>query len=93
MEKMGLKMIGTWVIRTKRGIQWDRSQERCPRGGWVLQKKKGLKLKGTTVIRMKRGMQWDRSQIRVLTGPIFFFTPAELYSELNNTAEAECPNS
>jgi hypothetical protein len=93
MEKMGLKMIGTRVIRTKRGIQWDRSQERRPRGGWV-QEKKGLKLKGTTAIRMKRGMQWDRSQIRVLTGPyFFFFYSCKLYSELNNTAEAECPNS
>jgi hypothetical protein len=42
---MGLKMIGTWVIRTKRGIQWDRSQERHPRGGWVRGKKK-VKIEG-----------------------------------------------
>jgi hypothetical protein len=40
MEKMGLKMIGTRLIRTKRGIQWDRSRERRPRGGWVCRKKK-----------------------------------------------------
>jgi hypothetical protein len=45
MEKMGLKMIGTQVIRTKRGIQWDKSQERRPRGGWVHMKKM-LKIEG-----------------------------------------------
>jgi hypothetical protein len=45
MEKHGLKMIGTQVIRTKRGIQWDRSQERHPKGGWV-QRKKRLKIEG-----------------------------------------------
>jgi hypothetical protein len=45
MEKMGLKMIGTWLIRKKRGIQWDRSQERHPRGGWVCRKKR-LKMEG-----------------------------------------------
>jgi hypothetical protein len=51
-------------------------------------------VKGTTAIRMKRGMQWTRLQIRVLTGPrLFFFTPAELYSELNNTAVTKWPNS
>jgi hypothetical protein len=43
MEKMGLKMIGTWVIRTKRGIQWYRYQERRPKGGWVY-KKKSIKI-------------------------------------------------
>jgi hypothetical protein len=45
MEKMGLKMIGTQVIRTKRGIQWDGSQERHPREGWVYRKKR-LKIEG-----------------------------------------------
>jgi hypothetical protein len=40
MEKMGLKMIGTQVIRTKRGIQWDRSHERRLRGSWVCKEKK-----------------------------------------------------
>jgi hypothetical protein len=45
MEKMGLKMIGTQVIRTKRGIQWDKSQERRPKGGWV-RIEKMLKIEG-----------------------------------------------
>jgi hypothetical protein len=45
MEKMVLKMIGTRVIRKKRGLQWDRSQERSPKGGWVPRKKK-IKIKG-----------------------------------------------
>jgi hypothetical protein len=30
---MGLNMIGTRVIRTKRGIQWDRSQIRASQKG------------------------------------------------------------
>jgi hypothetical protein len=43
---------------------------------------------GITGIRAKRGTQWDRSQISVSVGPLysFFFTPVELYSDLNNTA-------
>jgi hypothetical protein len=45
MKKMGLKMICTWVIKTKRGIQWDMSQENCPNGGWVRRKKR-LKIEG-----------------------------------------------
>jgi hypothetical protein len=66
------------------------------RGG-TTERKKGLKVNGTTVIRMKRGMQWTRLQIRVLTGPNFYFilfyiTPAELYSNLNNTTVTKWPN-
>jgi hypothetical protein len=56
--------------------------------------KKMLKMKGMTAIREKRGIQWDRSQIMVPTGSIFFFfTPAELYSDLKNTAVTKCPNA
>jgi hypothetical protein len=40
MEKVGLKMIGTRMINTKRRIQWDRSKESRPRGGWVPRNKK-----------------------------------------------------
>jgi hypothetical protein len=37
---MGLKLIGTRVIKTKRGIQWDRSQIRASQKGLGPPKKK-----------------------------------------------------
>jgi hypothetical protein len=79
------------ITRTRRGVQWDRCQIRVSQKGWD-RGKKCLKVKGTIAIIMKRGMQWDRLQIRVLTSPKFFFTLAELYSELNNTAVTKWPN-
>jgi hypothetical protein len=81
------KMLGTMVIRTKRGIQWDRSQIRLSWKGLGPREKKGLKVKGTTSIKMKRGIQWTKSQIRLQSGPIIFsfFTLAELYSNMNTS--------
>jgi hypothetical protein len=67
------KVIGTRVIRTKRGVQWDRWKIRVSRKGLGPWGKKGLKVKGTTASRMKRGIQWTRSQIRVWWAPYFFF--------------------
>jgi hypothetical protein len=86
-------MIYMMVCRVKRGMQWDRCQIRVSGRGRV-HGKKGLKMIGTTTIRMKRGIQWDRSQIMGWVGPnFFFFTLAELYSDLNNTAVSKYPNS
>jgi hypothetical protein len=50
---------------------------------------------GMTAIRAKRGIQRDRSQIMVSTRSKLFFliTPAELYSDLKNTAVMKCPNA
>jgi hypothetical protein len=63
------KLIGTRVIRKKRGIQWERSQIMVPwKGLGPRGKKKGVKVKGTTAIRRKRGFQWTRSQIMVRVG-------------------------
>jgi hypothetical protein len=83
------------MIRVKRGIQWDRAQIRVLGKGVGSMKKIVLKMIGTMVIKEKRGIQWDRSQIRVSVGPLyfFFFTPVELYSDLNNTAVTKCPDS
>jgi hypothetical protein len=48
---------------------------------------------GMNVIKAKRRIQWDRSQIMVSIGSkIFFFTLAELYFDLNNTAMMKLPN-
>jgi hypothetical protein len=72
MEKKWCQMIGTTVIREKRGIQRDRSQIRVSEMGRV-HKKNGLKMIGITGIEVKRGTQWDISQISVLVGPLYFF--------------------
>jgi hypothetical protein len=49
---------------------------------------------GIIAIETKIGIQWDWSQIRVREGPkLFFLTLAELYSDMNNTTMAKCPNS
>jgi hypothetical protein len=81
-------VIGTTMIKVKREIQWDRSQIRVSGRGSGPLKKKRLKNDRYHVIRMNRGIQGNRSQIRVLMGPLFFFffTSAELYSGLKNTA-------
>jgi hypothetical protein len=42
-KKKGLQVIGTMMIREKRGIQWDRSQIRVSGRGSGPQKKKRLK--------------------------------------------------
>jgi hypothetical protein len=57
-EKIGLKMIGTTIIRKKRGIQWERPQRRVLGRGVSSMEKIGLKVIGTTAIRTKRGIQW-----------------------------------
>jgi hypothetical protein len=49
--------------------------------GCYVHKKKFLKMIGTMIIREKRGTQW------------FFFTPIELYSDMNNTTVEKCPDS
>jgi hypothetical protein len=46
-------------------------------------------------IRENKEIQWNRSQIMVPTGSIIyiFCTPAELYSDLKNTAMMKFPNA
>jgi hypothetical protein len=45
------------------------------------------------MINVKRGIKWDRSQIRVTLGSFLsFFTPARLYSCLNNVVVIEHEN-
>jgi hypothetical protein len=74
------KMIGTRVIKTKRGIQWDRSQIMVSQKGLGHRGKQNLKVKGTIVIQMKRGIQWIRSQMRVWLGPNFLFLLLRSYT-------------
>jgi hypothetical protein len=69
----GCQMIGTTVIREKRGIQWDSGQIRVLRKGRST-KKIVLRMIGITEIGVKRGTPWDRSQISVFRwGPLYFF--------------------
>jgi hypothetical protein len=65
-------MIGTTMIREKRGIQRDRIQIRVSEMGRV-HKNIVLKMIGITKIEVKRGTQWDRSQISVSVGPLYSF--------------------
>jgi hypothetical protein len=56
--------------------------------------KKGIRMIGITMIGIKRGIQWDRYKIRVWEVPILcYFTPTDLYSDLNNTAVSQFPKS
>jgi hypothetical protein len=63
----GCQMIGSIVIREKRGIQRERSQIRVSEMGRV-HKCFLLKMIDITRIKVKRGTQWDRSQISLSTG-------------------------
>jgi hypothetical protein len=49
---------------------------------------------GITTIRVKRGIQWARVSNKVAgMTHTFFFTPMELYSNLNNTSVLKYLNS
>jgi hypothetical protein len=65
--------------------------------GWVHWNKQ-IKNEGHDCDQGEKGIQWNRSQISVLTGQLHFvflfcFTPAELYSGMENTAVTNCPNA
>jgi hypothetical protein len=73
---MGLKLIGTWVIKTNRGMEWDKYQIRVSQKG-LGPPKKGFKNEGYHCDQNEERNPMDQVSNKGATGPhtIFFLIP------------------